>query len=162
MELALFGAGCFWGVQYYFDHVPGVVETMVGYTGGHTENPRYEEVCTGTTGHAEVVRVKFDPRVVTYKTLVKHFLRLHDPTQLNRQGPDVGEQYRSAIFYYNDSQRDVAQAVLATAQAEYDQKIVTELKPKTMFYVAEGYHQKFTEKTGRGECSIPYASLTEE
>jgi methionine-S-sulfoxide reductase len=108
MEEAIFGAGCFWGVQYYFDQVPGVLETEAGYTGGHIDNPTYEDVLTHTTGHAEALRIVFDPKKVSYVTLLKHFFRLHDPTQLNRQGPDVGENYRSVIFYKDDAQKSNA------------------------------------------------------
>ena len=104
MQQAIFAAGCFWGVQYYFDQVPGVTKTTVGYTGGHTENPTYEEVCTHTTGHAEAVLLEFDPEQVSYETLCMQFFRMHDPTQLNRQGPDVGDSYRTAIFYFNEEQ----------------------------------------------------------
>src|SRR5882672_7888236 len=105
-EKALFAAGCFWGVQFYFDQVPGVVKTTVGYTGGHTPEPTYDQVCTHTTGHAEATLVEYDPAKVDYITLLKQFFHMHDPTQVDRQGPDVGDQYRSAIFYFNDSQKD--------------------------------------------------------
>jgi methionine-S-sulfoxide reductase len=160
MEKAIFAAGCFWGVQYYFDEVPGVVETVVGYTGGHTENPSYEEVCTHTTGHAEAVEVTFDPEKVSYEVLVKHFFRMHDPTQLNRQGPDIGDQYRSAIFYETDEQRDTAMKVRDEVQEHTKEQIVTQIVPTGEFYEAEPYHQKFTQRTGHGMCSIPYQPLT--
>jgi methionine-S-sulfoxide reductase len=159
-QSALFGAGCFWGVQFYFDQVPGVLQTSVGYSGGHTQNPTYEQVCTHTTGHAEVVRLEFDPQVVQYETLVRHFFRLHDPTQLNRQGPDIGDSYRSVIFYTDDSQRVVAGRVRDEMQPEYDQPIVTEVQAAGDYYPAEDYHQKFAERTGRGMCHIPYAPVT--
>lgn len=105
MKKALFGAGCFWGVQYYFDQVPGVLRSRVGYSGGHTDRPTYEEVCSHSTGHAEVVELSFDENVVSFRTLVRHFFRMHDPTQLNRQGLDVGDNYRSIILYYDDEQQ---------------------------------------------------------
>jgi methionine-S-sulfoxide reductase len=159
MEQAIFAAGCFWGVQYYFDQVPGVSGTTVGYTGGTTENPTYEEVCTHTTGHAEAVLVEFDPQRISYETLVKHFFRLHDPTQLNRQGPDIGDSYRSAIFYVTDDQKDIAEKVRNESQPEHDGKIVTEITEAGPFYEAEDYHQKFAERTGRGMCHIPYAPI---
>ncbi len=160
MEQAIFAAGCFWGVQYYFDQVPGVVETRVGYTGGHTENPTYEEVCSHTTGHAEAVWLKFDPEKVSYETLVRHFFRMHDPTQLNRQGPDVGDNYRSAIFCLNDEQSAVAHKVMQEAQAGVSDPIVTQIiDPAGPFYRAEAYHQKFAERTGRGMCAVPYEPI---
>jgi methionine-S-sulfoxide reductase len=160
MEKAIFAAGCFWGVQFYFDQVPGVVKTTVGYTGGHTEDPTYEEVCTHTTGHAEAVLVEFDPQKVNFETLVKQFFRMHDPTQLNRQGPDVGDSYRSAIFYFNDKQKATAEKVRDTAQSKFDKPIVTQIVPAGAFYEAEDYHQKFTEKTGRGMCHVAYAPVS--
>jgi peptide-methionine (S)-S-oxide reductase len=160
MQQAMFAAGCFWGVQYYFDQVPGVTKTTVGYTGGHTENPTYEEVCTHTTGHAEAVLLEFDPAKVSYETLCRHFFRMHDPTQLNRQGPDVGYSYRTAIFYFDDEQKAVAEATKADAQAEFDKPIVTEITEAGKFYQAEDYHQKYTERTGRGMCHVPYEPIT--
>jgi methionine-S-sulfoxide reductase len=159
MEQAIFAAGCFWGVQYYFDQVPGVTGTTVGYTGGTTEDPTYEEVCSHTTGHAEAVHMEFDPAVVSYETLVRHFFRLHDPTQLNRQGPDIGDNYRSAIFYMNDEQKLIAEKVMEELQPKYDGKIVTEIVPVGPFYRAEEYHQKYAERTGRGMCHVEYAPL---
>ncbi len=156
---ALFAAGCFWGVQYYFDEVPGVTKTTVGYTGGHTKNPTYEEVCTHTTGHAEATLIEFDPEKVSYETLVKQFFRMHDPTQLNRQGPDIGDSYRSAIFYYNDEQRKLAGQIRDKAQAKFDKPIVTEITAASEFYEAEDYHQKFTERTGQGMCHVAYAPV---
>jgi methionine-S-sulfoxide reductase len=158
-ERALLAAGCFWGVQYYFDQVPGVVETTVGYTGGHTENPTYDQVCTHKTGHAEAILVEFDPEKTSYKTIIKQFFRMHDPTQLNRQGPDIGDNYRSAIFYYNQEQRKEAIQIRNETQQEIDKHIVTQIEPAGPFYKAEEYHQKFTEKTGMGMCHIPYAPV---
>lgn len=158
-ETALFAAGCFWGVQYYFDQVPGVVKTTSGYTGGHIENPTYEEVSFRDTGHAESVLIEFDPKKVSYKTLLRHFFRMHDPTQLNRQGLDVGEQYRSAIFYFDQEQRKEAIQVRNKTQKVKNQIFVTQIEPAGEFYAAEAYHQKFTEKTGMGMCHVPYAPL---
>lgn len=158
-EKALFAAGCFWGVQYYFDQVPGVVKTTVGYTGGHTENPTYDQVCTHKTGHAEAVLVQFDPDKISYEVLVKQFFRMHDPTQLNRQGPDVGDSYRSAIFYFDQEQKKTALQQRNQKQKELDKPIVTEISVAGPFYQAEEYHQKFTQKTGIGMCHIPYAPL---
>lgn len=153
---ALFGAGCFWGVQFYFDQVPGVIETTAGYAGGHTENPTYEDVCSHTTGHAEVVLVEFDPEQVTYETLVYQFFRMHDPTQLNRQGPDIGDDYRSVVYYFSDTQKAIATKIRDELQPSFDKPIVTEISVAPMFYEAEGYHQKFAERTGRGMCHVPY------
>jgi methionine-S-sulfoxide reductase len=156
---AIFAAGCFWGVQYYFDQVPGVLKSTVGYTGGHTENPSYEAVCTHTTGHAESVLLEFDPEVVSYETLCLQFFRMHDPTQLDRQGPDVGDQYRSAIYYFDDDERVIAEKVKQEYQSKVSDPIVTEITAADTFYEAEDYHQKYTEKTGHGMCHIPYAPL---
>jgi methionine-S-sulfoxide reductase len=146
-------------VQFYFDQVPGATKTTVGYTGGHTENPTYEEVCTHTTGHAEAVLVEFDPSKVDYQTLLKQFFHMHDPTQLNRQGPDIGDSYRTAIFYFTEEQKQLAEEIRAEVQKTYDKPIVTEIAPAGPFYEAEDYHQKFTEKTGRGMCHIPYTPM---
>jgi len=159
MEQAIFAAGCFWGVQYYFDQVPGVVSTTVGYAGGTTENPTYEDVLTHTTGHAEAVLIEFDASKVDYETLVRQFFRMHDPTQLNRQGPDVGDNYRSAIFYVTDAQRETAEAVKEKLQPKFGGKIVTEITQAGPFYQAEDYHQKYTERTGRGACHVDYAPI---
>lgn len=159
MERAIFAAGCFWGVQNYFDQVPGVVKTTVGYTGGHTENPTYEQVLAHKTGHAEAVQLDFDPARVSYEMLCKHFFRMHDPTQLNRQGWDIGENYRSAIYYFSDEQRQTAEMVKLEAEPNFKKAIVTEISPAGPFYDAEEYHQKFSEKTGRGMCHIPYKAI---
>lgn len=159
MQKAIFAAGCFWGVQFYFDQIPGVTKTTVGYTGGHTENPSYEAVCTHTTGHAEAVLVEYDPKDVNYEMLCRHFFRMHDPTQLNRQGWDVGDSYRTAIFYFNDDQREIAQQIKYELAPKFDKPIVTEITSATKFYPAEGYHQKYTERTGRGMCHVPYKPL---
>lgn len=159
MEQAIFAAGCFWGVQYYFDQVPGVVSTTVGYSGGTLENPTYEDVCTQKTGHAEAVLVEFDPKQITLDNLFRHFFRLHDPTQLNRQGPDVGVQYRSAIFCITDAQRKAAEEVRDEVQKQYKEPIMTIIERAGPFYQAEDYHQKYTERTGRGMCHVPYAPL---
>ena len=160
MEKVIFAAGCFWGVQFYFDEVPGVTATTVGYTGGHTKNPTYEQVCTHTTGHAEAVLVEFDSKKVSFETLLKQFFRMHDPTQLNRQGPDVGDQYRSAIYYFNDDQKKQIDAVKKAVQPNFKDPIVTQVEPADEFYKAEEYHQKFTQKTGHGMCHIPYAPVS--
>lgn len=159
MEQACFAAGCFWGVQFYFDQIPGVTATTVGYTGGTLENPTYEDVCYNNTGHAEAVLVEFDAEKISYETLCRHFFRLHDPTQLNRQGPDVGDQYRSAVFYVTDEQATIAESVKQEVQAASSQPIVTVIQPLGPFYTAEDYHQKYAERTGRGMCHVPYQPL---
>lgn len=157
---AIFAAGCFWGVQFYFDQVPGVTTTEVGYIGGHTNHPTYEQVCGHGTGHAEATKISFDPAKVTYKTLLMQFFRMHDPTQMNRQGPDVGDQYRSAIFYLDDTQKKQAQEVIDELNgSHFGGKIVTTLEPATTFWRAEEYHQKYTEKTGMGACHVDYAPV---
>lgn len=157
---ALFAAGCFWGVQYYFDQVPGVIKTTVGYAGGHTKNPSYDQVATRTTGHAESVLVEFDPEKISYATLLKQFFRMHDPAQIGGQGPDIGPEYRSAIFHFDPEQHKVAVHVRNSTQQKLDKPIATEIKPAGPFYKAEEYHQKFTEKTGLGACHIPYAPVS--
>lgn len=158
-QQALFAAGCFWGVQYYFDQVPGVVKTTVGYTGGHVKNPSYEDVCCKDTGHAEATLVEFDPKQVSYETLVRQFFYMHDPTQLNRQGPDVGSQYRSAIFTMGDAQQAIAEHIRDEEQEKHSKPIVTEIKSAGEFYEAEERHQKYTEKTGRGMCHVPFKKM---
>jgi len=161
MTVAIFAAGCFWGVQDYFDQVPGVLETEVGYIGGHLDHPSYEAVCTHTTGHAEAVRVQYDPAKVDYETLLKQFFHMHDPTQLNRQGPDIGDNYRSAIFYLNDQQKAAAQKMIdeLNGSGDYKQPIVTSLEPAGKWWPAEDYHQKYTQKTGHGACHINYSAV---
>ena len=159
MQKAIFAAGCFWGVQYYFDQEPGVTASRVGYIGGHTKDPSYEDVCTHTTGHAEAVELMFDPAKVSYETLVMQFFHMHDPTQMNRQGPDVGDSYRSAIFYIDDEQKKIAEKVKIEAAKEFEQPIVTQIIEAPHFYEAEDYHQKFAERTGRGMCHIPYTQM---
>lgn len=156
---AIFAAGCFWGVQAYFDQVPGVISTRVGYTGGNTENPTYEQVCSHTTGHAEATEITYDDKKVSFETLVRQFFRMHDPTQLNRQGPDVGDSYRSAIFYTSEDQKIEAEKIKAELAKNFEKPIVTEITQAGKFYEAEEYHQKYTEKTGVGMCHIPYAAI---
>jgi methionine-S-sulfoxide reductase len=159
-QTAIFAAGCFWGVQYYFDQVPGVLETEVGYIGGHVDKPTYEQVCTHKTGHAEALKIVFDPKKISYKTLLMQFFRMHDPTQLNRQGPDIGDSYRSAIFFENEEQKTQAEKIIKELnESKLEGKIVTTLEPATVFWPAEGYHQKYTEKTGMGTCHIDYAPV---
>ena len=151
MEKATFGAGCFWGIESSFRKIKGVSDVAVGYAGGETDNPTYEEVCTGTTGHAEVVEVHFDPNQVTFEDLLGVFWNLHDPTTLNRQGPDMGPQYRSAILYHSENQLESAKISLAnqSASGEHLNPVVTEITPHRTFYRAEEYHQRYFEKQGR-------------
>jgi peptide-methionine (S)-S-oxide reductase len=152
MEKATFAAGCFWGVEEAFYDEPGVVATRVGYTGGTLENPTYQQVCSDTTGHAEAVEVTFDPAKISYEQLLKIFWQSHDPTQLNRQGPDVGSQYRSAIFYHTDEQRVLAEASREALDlsGRYQRSVVTEVVPAATFWQAEEYHQKYHKKNGGG------------
>jgi len=159
MNQITLAAGCFWGVQYYLDQVPGVTSTIVGYTGGQSDNPTYDDVCYKSTGHAEAVQVTFDQDILSLETLLGHFFRLHDPTQLNRQGPDIGDQYRSAIFYFEPDQKTQIEVVVAEQEAAGRGKIVTQIAPATNFFPAEDYHQKFSEKTGRGACHVPYQAI---
>jgi peptide-methionine (S)-S-oxide reductase len=149
-EKASFAAGCFWGVEEAFRQLPGVVDATVGYAGGTIENPSYELVCTGRTGHAETVQVEYDPSQVSYQDLLDTFWKAHDPTQLNRQGPDVGTQYRSAIFFHNAEQEAAAKASLAELEqsGRYPRQLVTEITPAADFYQAEDYHQQYYAKRG--------------
>jgi peptide-methionine (S)-S-oxide reductase len=151
-QRATFAAGCFWGVESAFRAIPGVTATRVGYTGGHTEDPRYYDVCSDTTGHAEAVDVEFDPERVSYEQLLDLFWRSHDPTQGNRQGPDVGSQYRSAVFFHSPEQEERALASRARLQTQLPNRITTEIVPAGEFYEAESYHQQFLEKHGHTSC----------
>ncbi|MDQ2730782.1 MAG: peptide-methionine (S)-S-oxide reductase MsrA [Armatimonadota bacterium] len=156
MEKATFGAGCFWGVEAAFRQLPGVTSTRAGYAGGSLKNPTYRDVCSGRTGHAEVVEVVYDPAQVSYDDLLKIFWEEHDPTTLNRQGPDVGTQYRSAIFYHSPEQQASATASKAKLQASglHKRPIVTEITPASDFYEAEEYHQQYLEKRGAVSCRV--------
>ena len=151
---AMFGAGCFWGVEATFAHVPGVLETVVGYAGGTLPNPTYDQVCSHSTGHAEVIWLRFDPAIISYTKLLEIFFEIHNPTLLNRQGPDIGSQYRSVIFYDNEEQHDLAFKAIEDLEAakKYDKKIVTQVVPTTPFYRAEEYHQRYLEKKGQSHC----------
>ncbi len=154
MEIAVFAAGCFWGVEAAYQKIEGIQKTQVGYAGGHTENPTYEQVCTGQTGHAEVVLLEFDPKIVSYEKLLNLFWELHDPTQLNKQGPDIGTQYRSEIFTTSDEQILTANQNQETSQTKYSKPIVTKISPLTNYFAAEEYHQKYFDKNpGRG-CNL--------
>ncbi|MFA5935328.1 MAG: peptide-methionine (S)-S-oxide reductase MsrA [Patescibacteria group bacterium] len=155
-HLATFGAGCFWGVEELYRRLPGVSETAVGYMGGTTEKPTYEDVCTGSTGHAEVVQVTYDPEKVTYENLLKLFWENHDPTQLNRQGPDTGTQYRSVVFFHSPEQEASAVRSIEDLKKHrrYEHPIVTQIVPATAFWKAEDYHQQYLEKRGLGSCHI--------
>ncbi|PYX95778.1 MAG: peptide-methionine (S)-S-oxide reductase [Acidobacteria bacterium] len=156
METATFGAGCFWGVEESFRQIPGVIDTAVGYLGGDMQNPTYQDVCTDETGHAEVVEVTYDPAKVSYDQLLNTFWESHDPTTLNRQGPDIGTQYRSAIFFHSPEQERLARASKEKMQASgrFRRQIVTEITPASTFYRAEEYHQKYLAKRGLSHCHI--------
>lgn len=147
-EEAIFAAGCFWGVEYYFKKLPGVVKTEVGYTGGEIKNPSYEAVCSGKTGHIEAIRVLYDPSKINYEAVAKYFFEIHDPTQTNGQGPDLGEQYLSVIFYYNEEQQKIAQS-LVTQLKDNNYPVVTRILPVSIFWPAENYHQDYYTKTGK-------------
>jgi len=150
---ATFGAGCFWGVEAAFRQLEGVEATRVGYAGGQLDNPTYEDVCSHTTGHAEVVEVTYDPEQVSYEQLLDVFWHKHDPTQLNRQGWDVGDQYRSVVFFHDEEQREAAERSKESEQPRYRKPIVTQLAPAPTFYEAEDYHQQYLEKRGRSSCT---------
>jgi len=156
LETATFAAGCFWGVEAAFRQVPGVVSTSVGYTGGYTKNPTYRAVCSDKTGHAEAVQVIYDPAKVSFQQLLQLFWDIHDPTTVNRQGPDIGSQYRSAIFYHNQKQRSAAEEskIKLTQSGKFKRPIATQIKPASTFYKAEEYHQRYLEKLGRVSCAV--------
>ncbi|MFP5227753.1 MAG: peptide-methionine (S)-S-oxide reductase MsrA [Acidobacteriota bacterium] len=156
MEKATFAAGCFWGVEARFQQLPGVTATAVGYEGGTLTNPSYQQVCTDRTGHAEAVEIEFDPSKISYQQLLDEFFALHDPTQLNRQGPDWGTQYRSAVFFHSPEQERAAKETIArlTAEKRFSKSIVTQVVPAETFWRAEEYHQKYLEKRGMVSCHI--------
>lgn len=156
LQKATFGAGCFWGVEARFRQIKGVKDAAVGYMGGHLKNPTYEDVCTDETGHAEVVQVEYDPAEVSFDELLKVFWDNHNPTTLNRQGPDVGAQYRSAVFYHTPEQEQAARAAKAALEksGRFAKPIVTEITPATVFYRAEEYHQRYLEKKGLSSCGL--------
>src|SRR5262249_55026060 len=155
-EIATFGAGCFWGVEAAFRRVPGVLDGVSGYAGGHTENPSYRDVCTDETGHAEVVQVTFDPEKVSYEQLLDAFWKIHDPTQVNRQGPDFGTQYRTAIFFHTPEQEEKARKSKQALEAsgKFRRPIATEITPAGKFWRAEEYHQRYLDKRGAASCHI--------
>lgn len=154
--MATFGAGCFWGVEHKFRKLPGVMETAVGYEGGHSADPTYEDVCTDETGHAEVVQLKFDPGKITYRQLLEAFFALHDPTQVNRQGPDAGSQYRTVIFTHSPEQAAEAKEFIQALEKSrrFSRPIATLVEPAVVFYRAEEYHQRYLEKKGVDSCGI--------
>lgn len=155
-EIATFGAGCFWGVEAAFRRVPGVIDTAVGYSGGHLDKPSYKDVCTDETGHAEVVQVTFDPEKLSYSQLLDVFWKIHDPTQLNRQGPDFGKQYRTAIFFHSLEQEEAARKSKQALEAsgKFHRPIATEISPARTFWRAEEYHQRYLERRGAESCHI--------
>ncbi|MBV8977758.1 MAG: peptide-methionine (S)-S-oxide reductase MsrA [Alphaproteobacteria bacterium] len=159
MEKATFGAGCFWGVEHFFAEVPGVLDAVSGYAGGRTERPTYRQVCSGETNHAEVVEVTFDPAKVSYAKLVELFFKMHDPTQMNRQGPDVGTQYRSVIFTHSLEQERVAREELEKAKARHARPVVTVIEPAQTFWRAEDYHQDYFVKNHGHSCHVTYKEL---
>ena len=154
VQQATFAAGCFWGVEEVYRTMPGILSTAVGFMGGHVDNPSYERVCQGDTGHAEVVTLTYDPDIVTFEALVRKFFALHDPTQVNRQGPDVGEQYRSVIFYHSEADKEVAEKIKAELAPSFSKPIATSIEPTTTFFKAEEYHQHYIAKGGRAACHI--------
>ncbi len=159
MEKATFGAGCFWGVEAAFKKMPGVLETRVGYAGGYTEDPDYRRVCSGKTGHAEACEITFDPEQVSYDDLLTLFWNIHDPTQKDRQGNDVGTQYRSVIFYHNEEQKKKADSSMIRVQKSHRDKIVTKIEPAKEFWEAEGYHQDYLLMNPGGYCHVNMAKV---
>lgn len=161
MEKATFGAGCFWGVESFFREVPGVIDAACGYAGGKTADPVYKQVCTDTTGHAEAVEVTFDPATISYDKLVDLFFKMHDPTQLNRQGPDVGTQYRSAVFAHSPEQARIAEKKKREAETSgrFKRPVVTTIEPAKTFWRAEDYHQRYFEKNGLPSCHVTFSEV---
>jgi peptide methionine sulfoxide reductase msrA/msrB len=153
-KTAIFASGCFWGTEYHFQRAPGVLSTRVGYTGGHKDNPTYREVCTGTTGHAEAIEVVYDPDQTDYETLARLFFETHDPTQIGGQGPDIGDQYRSVVFYVDDEQRIVTEKLIGLL-TDMGYTVATEVEPASKFWPAEDYHQQYYDKTGK----TPYCHI---
>jgi peptide-methionine (S)-S-oxide reductase len=156
MEKATFGAGCFWGVESFFRQVPGVADAVCGFEGGHLDHPSYQDVCSDKTGHAEVVEITYDPAKVSYGALVDVFFANHDPTTLNRQGPDAGTQYRSVIFFHSPEQERVAREKTAAAAGKFKRPVVTAVEPATTFWKAEDYHQRYFEKNGLPSCHVSF------
>ena len=156
MAKATFGAGCFWGVEMSFRRLEGVTDAAVGYAGGHTEDPTYHDVCGHGTGHAEVVEIEYDPALITYEALLDAFFEMHDPTQIDRQGPDIGDQYRSVVFFHNPDQRALAEKAKAelNASGSYARPIATLIEPAPTFWRAEAYHQRYIERRGGGSCAV--------
>ena len=154
MAITTFGAGCFWGVEAAFRQIQGVTSTAVGYLGGTVDNPTYQDVCTGSTGHAEVVQVEYDPAQIAYEDLLDVFWKCHDPTTLDRQGPDVGAQYRSAVFFHTPEQEAIVLVSKEKAQDRFKRPIVTEITPASAFYRAEEYHQQYLENRGQASCHL--------
>lgn len=157
-DVAVFASGCFWGTEYMFKDVEGVISTRVGYTGGHLERPTYQQVCTGQTGHAEAMEILYDPTKVSYEKLARLFFETHDPTQVNRQGPDIGTQYRSAIFYKDEDQKTVAEKLVKELEGK-GLKVATEISPAQTFWPAEEYHQDYYVKTGKRPYCHSYRKL---
>jgi peptide-methionine (S)-S-oxide reductase len=154
MKKATFAAGCFWGVEATFQKINGVIKTTVGYMGGNLKNPTYEDVCTDKTGHSEVIRILYNPQKINFEQLLEIFWKIHDPTQLNRQGPDIGTQYKSAIFYHDEQQKKIVEESKNKEQKKHSKTIVTKIIPAEEFYPAEEYHQKYLEKQGLKSCGI--------
>lgn len=161
VEIAAFAGGCFWGIEDAFRHLKGVYDVVSGYSGGFIEKPTYQELCNGNTGHAETVLIKFNPKIVSYDTLARLFFEIHDPTQLNRQGPDIGSQYRSVIFYTCEKQKEIALKLINDLK-DNGWKVVTSVEPLTTFFPAEDYHQRYLERTGRASChfQVPRFEMT--
>jgi len=153
---ATFGAGCFWGVELSFSRLDGVLDTAVGYSGGHTDNPTYHDICGHGTGHAEVVEVEYEPAVISYRALLEAFFEMHDPTQVNRQGPDIGDQYRSVVFFHSPQQQAAAESVKneLDGAGRFARPIATAIEPAPTFWRAEDYHQRYIERRGGGGCAV--------